>query len=188
MQAFIDFIPLLLALVAYQAHGIFAATVVLMVTLPLIPLGQWILGRKVSQVHVWSAVLVLVFGGTTLVLRDPRFVMAKPTVLYLGLGIAFLMVPRFTGKSVVEKIMGEVVQLAPPAWLRLNLAWVVFFVLMAILNVAVAMNFSEAVWFQFKVWGITGLTFVFIVGQSVWMSLNAIESPDEPAPDNKPTE
>ncbi|MEN7343595.1 MAG: septation protein IspZ, partial [Pseudomonadota bacterium] len=90
MQFIIDFLPLLVALAAYKAGGIYVATIALMILIPMIPLGQKLLGKPVSQIHLWSAVAILVFGSMTLLLRDPRFVMAKPSIVYGAFAIAFL--------------------------------------------------------------------------------------------------
>lgn len=176
MQMLIDFLPLLLALVAYKLKGIYAATIALMVALPLIPLGQKLLGKKVSQVHLWSAALVLVFGTATLLLRDPRFIMVKPTVLYVALAGVLVVVQRMSDRSVLERAMGGSIQLSAADWRALNGVWVAFFVLLAALNLWVAYSFSEATWFNFKVWGLTGLTLLFVVGQSVWMGPRLIET------------
>lgn len=176
MQMLIDFLPLVLALVAYKLKGIYAATVVLMMTLPLIPLGQKLLGKKVSQVHLWSAALVIVFGTATLLLRDPRFIMIKPTVLYIALAGVLLAVPRLSERSVLERAMGESIQMSAEDWRTLNGVWVAFFVFLGALNLWVAHSFDEATWFNFKVWGLTGLTLLFIVGQAVWMAPRIIET------------
>ncbi len=180
MQMLIDFLPLLLALVAYKLKGIYVATVVLMVTLPLIPLGQKLLGKKVSQVHLWSSALVLVFGTATLLLRDPRFIMVKPTVLYAALASALVAVQRFSDRNVLERTMGTSIQMAPEDWRTLNGVWVGFFLFLGALNLWVAASYPEATWFSFKVWGLTGLTLLFVIGQAVWMAPRIIET-DEPA-------
>ncbi|MEL6300612.1 MAG: inner membrane-spanning protein YciB [Pseudomonadota bacterium] len=176
MQALIDFIPLLLALVAYKQFDIYAATIVLMVTLPLIPLGQKLLGKPVSQIHLWSSGLVLLFGGATLMFRDPRFVMMKPTILYFGLAAAFGLAQKFAGVSLIEKMLGGTIRMEPTAWKTLGYIWASFFVFLGALNIFVATTYSEETWFQFKVWGITGLTFAFVIGQSVWIAGRMIEN------------
>lgn len=184
MQTIIDFIPLLLALLAYKQYDIYAATIVLMVTLPLIPIGQKLFGKKVSQVHVWSAGLVIVFGAATLFFRDPRFVMMKPTILYFGLATAFVGAQWFAGVSLAEKMMSGAIKMPPAKWRQLGFLWAAFFVLMGFLNIYVATRYSEATWFQFKVWGFTGLTVLFIIVQSVWIALNA---EDDTATDETPS-
>ncbi len=179
MQMLIDFLPLLAALVAYQMQGIYAATIILMITLPLIPIGQYMLGKKVSQVHVWSAALVLVFGTATLVFRDPRFLMWKPTILYVAMAVIFVVFQLTSEKTIIERMLGSSLELSGSDWKRLNIIWASFFVVMGLVNIYVAYSFDEATWFKFKVWGLTGLTLVFVIGQSIWMAPRMLNRDDE---------
>jgi intracellular septation protein len=48
--------------------------------------------------------------------------------------------------------------------------WAVFFVLLGIVNLFVAFNFSTDTWVNFKLFGATGLLVVFVVGQSLWLA------------------
>ncbi len=173
MQMLIDFLPLLRSLLAYKLKGIYAATIVLMVALPLIPLGQKLLGKKVSQVHLWSAALVLVFGSATLLLRDPRFIMWKPTVLYVALAVALTVFDRYSDRGLLERAMGGTIAMSKSDWRTLGGFWVGFFLFLGALNIWVAYNYTESTWFSFKVWGLTGLTIVFIVAQALWIAPRA---------------
>jgi intracellular septation protein len=38
------------------------------------------------------------------------------------------------------------------------------------LNLYVAYSFSQPVWVKFKVFGLLGLTFVFVIIQAIWMT------------------
>ena len=66
--------------------------------------------------------------------------------------------------------MEKGIQLPNPIWRQLNLAWVVFFSAMGSINLYVAFNYSEATWVDFKLFGMLGLTFVFIIAQGLYMS------------------
>ncbi|MDQ6638105.1 MAG: septation protein IspZ, partial [Pseudomonadota bacterium] len=79
--------------------------------------------------------------------------------------------------------VGEQLVLPKPVWQRLNLAWTLFFVLMGVANLYVAYNYSTSVWATFKVFGLTGLMLVFMVGQGFYISrfLKDEEAPREPA-------
>ena len=48
--------------------------------------------------------------------------------------------------------------------------WVVFFAVMGAANLVVFRLFDEATWVNFKLFGMLGLTFVFIVLQSLWIA------------------
>ncbi|MGY8796299.1 MAG: inner membrane-spanning protein YciB, partial [Woeseiales bacterium] len=71
---------------------------------------------------------------------------------------------------IVQRMFGEAATLTAEQWTKLNLSWVVFFVVAGILNIYVAYNFSEEFWVNFKVFGLMGLSLLFIVGQTIWMS------------------
>ena len=55
-------------------------------------------------------------------------------------------------------------------WIKLNVAWVAFFIGAGALNIYVAYNFSEATWVNFKVFGLMAITFVFMLAQTLWIA------------------
>ena len=71
--------------------------------------------------------------------------------------------------------MSEHIKLPSIIWTRLNFAWVIFFILSGIANLYVAFNFDEATWVNFKLFGLLGLTILFIIGQSLYLSKHIIE-------------
>jgi intracellular septation protein len=70
-------------------------------------------------------------------------------------------------------------ELPPPVWARLNLAWIAFFVLMGVLNLWVAYSFSTDAWVNFKLFGSLGLMLAFTIAQGLWLSRYL----DDKAPD-----
>jgi intracellular septation protein len=75
-------------------------------------------------------------------------------------------------------MMGSNVALEAAQWKRLNLAWILFFIFLGILNLAVAFNFSEATWVNFKLFGLMGLTVLFALGQGFYIVRHTQESMD----------
>jgi intracellular septation protein len=71
--------------------------------------------------------------------------------------------------------MADHIQLPAKIWTRLNLAWVAFFVLYGVVNLYVALNFDEATRVNFKLFGMLGLTVVFVVAQSIYLAKHAVE-------------
>jgi len=121
---------------------------------------------------------VLVLGGATLWLQNPDFIKWKPTAVNWLFAIAFIGAQVFTDKSLLERMMAEHIQLPSPIWFKLNIAWILFFIGSGLANLYVAFNFDEATWVNFKLFGLLGLTLVFIIGQSVYLSKHAIGSPE----------
>jgi len=125
----------------------------------------------VSPMLLTSAVLVLVFGGLTLLIHDATFIKWKPTIVNLLFAGAFVASQFMRGPTIVQRLMGENLQLKPESlWTRLNLMWVAFFLVCAALNLYVAYNYSEDTWVNFKLFGLMGLTIVFALGQGFWLA------------------
>lgn len=171
MQLLVDYIPIVIFIAAYFYKDIFFATGVLMVVMPVIMLGQWLLTKKVNKIYAASTGLVLVLGGATLFFRNPTFLYWKPTVLNWLAGVVFLGSQWIGDKTIVQRMLGNAAELTREQWLRLNYMWVVFFVLAGSVNLYVAYNFSEAFWVKFKLFGMLGMTFIFVIIQSAWLML-----------------
>lgn len=172
MQALIDFLPLLAFVVAYYLRGVYFATGVLMVAMPLMLLASWLILRKVSSLQLLSTALVLGFGALTLFLRDPRFIQWKPTIFLWGVAVVFL-VSAFVGREpLVKRFLAPVASdraVTPAQWRTVNWAWIVFYVLLGAVNLVIARNAPERVWVNFKVFGLTAALMVFVVGLSLWL-------------------
>jgi intracellular septation protein len=179
MQLLFDFLPVIAFFAAYQlTHDIFVATTVIIVATVLQVSIHWIRNRRVNPMHVVSAGLVLVFGGLTLAIHNPLFIMWKVTVVNWMFAVAFLasQFQVFGGRPLIQRLMTTVdtqLNLAPVLWRRLNLAWIGFFVVIGAVNLAVFQNFDEATWVNFKFYGVLGLTFVFVIAQGFWIASRA---------------
>jgi len=191
MKLFFDFLPIVLFFIAYKfgggiytwdgqeydIKGIYVATAVMIVATVLQTSFNWFLHRKIEKSHLITLVLVLVLGGATLWLQNPDFIKWKPTAVNWLFALAFLGAHIFTDKSLLERMMAEHIQLPTAIWFRLNIAWVLFFILSGVANLYVAFNFDEATWVNFKLFGLLGITIVFIIAQSIYLAKHAIEVP-----------
>jgi intracellular septation protein len=124
--------------------------------------------------HVITVIVVVALGSATLLLHDRRFIQWKPTVL-LGLASVAFLGSMFIGKQplarrMFESTFPEPLEVAQHAWLTINALWVVWFALLAAVNLYVAWNFPESTWVHFKVYGITPATMVFMIPQVLWLS------------------
>ena len=173
MQLLFDFLPVLAFFVAYLLADIYVATAVLIVAVLIQTAVSFIRHRKVSPMLLISAALVLVFGGLTLWLHDPNFIKWKPTIVNVLLAVAFGASHFMRGPTIVQRMIGESVQLDAADWRRLNLMWVGFFLFCAAANLYVAYNFAEATWVKFKLFGLLGLTLLFVVLQGLWLARRA---------------
>ncbi|KMQ79864.1 Intracellular septation protein IspA [Candidatus Burkholderia pumila] len=170
MKFLFDLFPIILFFVAFKIWGIYTATgVAIAATLVQI---AWVAfcHRKVDPMLWVSLGVVTVFGGATLVLHNDTFIKWKPTTLYWLFAVALIVAQVGFRKNLIEAMMGKQIVLPHRVWGQLNVAWSVFFVLLGIVNLFVAYNFTIDQWVNFKLFGATGCLVVFIVAQSFWLA------------------
>lgn len=170
MKLLLDFLPIAIFFAVYHLSGdiVLATLVLIPATLAQVAFIWW-RHRRLEKMHLITLALLVILGGATVVFRDASFIQWKPTVVNGLFALAFLISPLFGGKTLVQRMMEKAVSLPRPIWSRLNLAWVIFFVAMAVLNVYVFKTFDEATWVNFKLFGMLGLTLVFILAQGVYL-------------------
>jgi len=170
MQLLIDYIPIVIFIVAYFYKDIFFATGVLMAVMPIVLVLQWVTTRKLNKIYLASTALVLVLGTATLFYRNATFLYWKPTVLNWAIAAVFLGSQWVGDKTIVQRMLGSAATLSPVQWLRLNQIWVGFFLVVGGVNLFVAYNFSEEFWVKFKLFGMLGLTLLFVIVQTIWLT------------------
>ena len=127
-------------------------------------------GLKVDLMLWVSLALVVVLGGLTVWFHSKTFIMWKPTALYWAMGLALLVSQLVFGKNLLQALLGAQLKLPARVWQRLNIAWIVFFAAMGVLNLWVAYNFSDTTWVNFKLFGALGLMLAFTVAQGLYLS------------------
>jgi intracellular septation protein len=138
-------------------------------------------GKKVDLMLWISLALVVVLGGLTVWLHSETFIKWKPTGLYWAMGLSFLVSQFGFRRNLLKLMLGEQLQLPEAVWTRLSLAWVAFFVLMGLLNLWVAFNFSTSTWVNFKLFGGIGLMLLFTLAQGLYIGRHLPEEPTDGA-------
>lgn len=163
MQLFIEYFPLLVFFIINSIAGIYWATGSLIVAAFVqifyykfkkekIPAKQWI---------IFS--LIVVFGGLTIYLQNDAFLKWKVTVINAFFAAALLVSNTFFEKNIIKEFLSESLSLPENIWSRLNLAWALFFLFCSGLNYYIAFNYALDTWVNFKVFGLTGLMFIFSI-------------------------
>lgn len=122
---------------------------------------------KVDKALWLSALLVVVLGGMTLYFQDDTFIKWKPTVLYWSFAVALVAADLIWHKNFIKTMMGADIGLPEKVWRNMNLSWAIFFVVLGVINLYVAFNYSIDTWASFKLFGTMGLMFVFVIAQSL---------------------
>lgn len=170
MKFLIDFFPVLLFFIAYKVFDIYVATVVAIVTSLIQVVAVRIRYKRYEAVHLLTLALIVVFGGATLILHDEMFIKWKPSIINWLFGAAFLLNQLFGRQPLVKRLMGTMIQMPAAVWTRLNLAWGIFFVTVGVVNIYVVYHYDTDTWVNFKLFGMIGLTLVFMIGQSLYIS------------------
>lgn len=184
MMQLLELSPLVLFGLAYKLKDIYWATGTLMVCCVLLMLVHRAVTGKFKKMHILAAVLAVVLGSATLLYRDPRFIQWKLTVLMALTSLAFLF-SMVAGKQplaqrMMEAAFDQPLEVTRGVWQRLNLLWVVWFGLLAYINIYIARNFSEGAWVNFKLYGVSVALFAFMLPQVIWLS-SKLKEPAEGA-------
>lgn len=179
MKLLFDFFPILLFFIVYKLYGIYAATVVAIAASTLQVAISWFLHRKVETMHLVTLAIIAIFGGATLYLQDEMFIKWKPTVLNWLFGIAFLGSQLIGKKTIIERMMGKNMTLPEKVWIKLNMSWAAFFITLGTINLYVLYNYDTDTWVNFKLFGMLGLTLLFVVIQALFLARHLPEETED---------
>ena len=130
-------------------------------------------GKKVDGLLWVSAVIMALFGGLTIYFHNDDFIKWKPTILYWFFALALLVGQLVFKKNLMRKALEAQLKLPEEIWTRVSYAWTAFFAALGVLNLFVAFvvfKSNTGAWVSFKLFGITGIFFVFIIGQTLFLS------------------
>lgn len=139
-------------------------SVVLGMVLGLAQIGWQLARRKPVDTMQWmSLFLVLGAGTVTLLTNDPRFVMIKPSVIYVIAGVVMLKRGWLT-----RYLPPIAVELVPDVAIIVGYAWSALMFGSAVLNVIVALNFDVGTWSAaMSIYGIVSKAAMFLIGYAV---------------------
>ena len=175
LKAGLEFGPLILFFVVFmrlrdktltiagtEYSGFIVATLVFIPVLVLSTLALWRLTGKLAPMQIATLVLVVVFGGLSVWLNDPKFFKMKPTIIYLifagllGLSLALR-------RNWLELVMSEALPMRAEGWRILTLRLTLLFLGLALANEIVWRTQSETAWVNFKTFGLPGIMVIFFV-------------------------
>lgn len=169
--------PLVVFFFVNARWGIFWATGIFMVAVTIALAASWVLTRKLAVMPVVTLVVVLVFGGLTLLLQDELFIKMKPTIVNSLFGAVLLGGLAF-GRPLLGYVLDTVFQLDAEGWRKLTLRWGVFFFFLALINEVVWRSFSTDFWVSFKVFGIMPITIAFALSQVPLIQRHQLSAPE----------
>jgi intracellular septation protein len=179
LKLVLDIGPLILFFAANARFGIFAATAGFMVAVLIALAVSYALTRHIEVMPIVTAIIVLIFGGLTLVLHDELFIKLKPTIIYLLFG-GTLLGGLALGKPLLGMVFDQMFHLTDEGWRKLTWRWVLFFFALAVLNEIVWRTQTTDFWVSFKLFGVVPLTFLFGAVQMPLINKYSVSSSSSP--------
>ena len=160
-----------------EYSGFIVATLVF-VPILLVAMGiLWALTGKLSRMQIFTAFMVIFFGGLTAWFNDERFFKMKTTIVYGGIAVV-LGIGLATGRSFLEWIMGELLPMRPEGWMILTRRLTAMFAGLAIANEVIWRTQSTDLWVKLETFAFPAALFLFLLGQIVLLQKYLIEDPE----------
>jgi intracellular septation protein len=147
-----------------QLEQILFATAVFVPTILASLAVSYALTRKLPRMAVITAVVVTIFGGLTLALRDDTFVKMKPTILYT-LFAGILAFGLLRGQSYLKYLMDELIPMQDAGWMKFTHRFIIFYACLAVLNEIVWRGWGTDAWVNFRTFVLPLANFAFVLAQ-----------------------
>jgi intracellular septation protein len=152
-------------LIAGTEYTGLVAVIAVFIPIFLIAIGTLrFLSGRIARIQIATAVMLLVFGGLSVWLNDPRLFKMKPTAIYLALAL-ILGIGLLRGQYWLKYIMEDIVPLKPKGWMVLTKRVTALFLLSAGANELVWRTQSEAFWVVFETLVMPVVVIVFFMTQ-----------------------
>lgn len=157
------------------AYSGFIVATLIFVPILLVAMGiLWALTQKLSRMQIFTAFMVLFFGGLTAWFNDERFFKMKTTIVY-GCLAAILGIGLLQGRSYLQWIMAELLPMRPEGWMILTRRLTAMFVALAVANEVIWRTQSTDLWVKLETFAFPAALFVFLWLQIVSLQKHLIE-------------
>jgi len=149
-----------------EYSGFIVATLIF-VPILLIAMGiLWVLTGRLSRMQIFTAFMVIFFGGLTAWFNDERFFKMKTTIVYAFFAV-ILSIGLVQGRSYLAYVMSEMIPMKHEGWMLLTRRLTVFFIILAVANELVWRTMSTDAWVKIETFGFPILMFLFLWSQIV---------------------
>lgn len=156
----------------------FIIAALIFVPILLVAMGiLWALTGKLSRMQVFTAFMVIFFGGLTAYFNDERFFKMKTTIVY-GFMAAILGVGLLRGQSYLQYVMEEFLPMQPEGWMIFTRRLTFIFIALAVANELIWRTQSTDLWVKLETFAFPAVLFVFLWVQIIGLQRYLIEEPD----------
>lgn len=209
MKFLIDFFPVVLFFIGYKFFGdlppqwiemsnqlpfvsispdepkdaIYFATVLIILSTIVQNIVHRLVFKKLEKMHLISLGILIAFGSLTLAFKDPLFIKWKVSIFNWVFALVIIGSQFVGSKSLIERMMAHAIDVPKKDMEASQYKLGRIFALVGFVNIYVAYNFSEDTWVDFKLFGVLGMTFVFMIAQGVYLAKHAEPNEDEVSED-----
>lgn len=159
MKFLYELAPIILFFLAFKFYDIYVATYVGIIATFLQVILTRLIMKKWDKIQIFTCMTFVIFGGLTLYLRDPIFIKWKPSIIFWTFALMLLVSHLILKKSLLQLIVNSLSKntedLPRYVWNRLNIMWILFFLVIGCLNLFFAYLFTTNAWVNFKFYGIS---------------------------------
>lgn len=158
--------------------GFIVAALVLIPLLLVSIATLWWLTGSLSRLQIFTAFMVLFFGGLTAWFNDETFFKMKTTIVW-GSFALILGVGLLRGKSMLEWVMGDTMPMKPEGWMIFTRRMTLMFAAMAVANEAIWRTQTTELWVKLETFALPGALMVFLFVQILFLQRFLIEPTDD---------
>lgn len=156
----------------------FIVSALIFVPILLVAMGiLWMLTGKLSRMQIFTAFMVIVFGGLTAWFNDERFFKMKTTIVY-GLFAGLLGLGLLRGQSWLEYIMADMLPMRHEGWMILTKRLCAAFAALAIGNEIIWRTMSTDTWVKIETFAFPVVLMGFLFWQFAQLQDYLIEDDD----------
>tara|TARA_B100001105_G_C22300216_1_gene403484 strand:- start:437 stop:994 length:558 start_codon:yes stop_codon:yes gene_type:complete len=172
MKQFNTLLPVLIFVGIWIAtKDIILATGALMIALTLQVGYEKLVKGFIDKKLLFTWILVVVLGGATLVLRDPIFIQWKVSIVNWLFASILLGFSYFKGSYLMKDFIEEAMPGIPDkAWKNATNLMSLGFIVIGLVNLYFVFYTSLDTWVYFKLFGVFGISFIFITLTIVYLS------------------
>ncbi len=156
--------------IAGTEYSGFIVAALIFVPILLLAMGAlWWLSGALSRMQLFTAFMVIFFGGLTAYFNDERFFKMKTTIVY-GSMATILGIGLLQGRSYLEWVIGSFLPMEHEGWMKLARRLALMFVALAVANEVIWRTQTTELWVKLETFGMPAALFVFL-----WLQIMALQ-------------
>ena len=166
--------------IAGTEYSGFIIAALVFIPILLVSMGiLWALTGTLSRMQLFTAFMVIFFGGLTAWFNDERFFKMKTTIVY-GMMAGLLGIGLLRGQSYLKYVMEEFLPMRQEGWMIFTRRLAGMFALLAVANEIIWRTQSTELWVKLETFAFPICLFVFLMVQIAGLQKYVIDDPDQP--------